>query len=274
MENRVRFWGVRGSVASPASDHLIYGGNTTCIGLSLGDRLLIFDAGTGLRPLGAHLVATGVKAADLFLTHYHWDHIAGLPFFTPGYDPAFRLRIYGPQLDGGAGPRPALARQMEPPNFPVPLERMTGIATIEAFEVGALLSPAEGVRLITAPLSHPGGACGYRLEAGGRVIAIVSDTEHQPGLLDPAVLRLIDRADLMIYDATYTDETFATRVGWGHSTWQQGLRLARAAGVRQLVLVHHDPDRDDQALAAIEARVTAAWDKATLAREGTEITLG
>jgi len=273
MEVQVRFWGVRGCVASPAPDHVLYGGNTTCVTVAVGQRHLIFDAGTGLRPLGTQLAAAGVVAADLFLTHYHWDHIAGLPFFAPGYDPAFRLRIHGPRLDDGAGPRPALTRQMEPPNFPVTLAQMAGIAAIQPFEIGTVLHPAEGIRLVTAPLRHPGGACGYRLEAAGRVVAIVTDTEHRPGQPDPAVLALIEQADLMIYDATYDDEGFARRAGWGHSTWQEGVRLARAAGVRRLRLAHHDPDRDDRALTAITAQVAAVWEGASLAREGEELRL-
>ncbi|MFD2234604.1 MBL fold metallo-hydrolase [Phaeospirillum tilakii] len=273
MAVRVRFWGVRGCVPSPAADHLGYGGNTSCFAVTIGSRLVIFDAGTGLRPLGAAIAAHGPAEADLFLSHYHWDHIAGLPFFAPGYDPSFRLRIHGPRLDGDCGPLAALARQMEPPNFPVTLGRMGGIAAIEEFEIGTTLTPAPGLRIVTAPLNHPGGACGYRLEAEGHVIAVVTDTEHRPGAPDPAVLALIAGADLMLYDATYDDDGFSDRVGWGHSTWQEAIRLARAAGVRRLVLVHHDPDRDDRALDAAAAAAAAQWDGAAFAREGTEIIL-
>ncbi|CCG40722.1 MBL fold metallo-hydrolase [Magnetospirillum molischianum] len=273
MDVRVTFWGVRGCIASPSPENSLYGGNTTCVGLTLGGRVLIFDGGTGLRRLGVAMRRDGLTEAHLFLTHYHWDHICGVPFFAPGFDPSFCLRIHGPRLDDGAGPALALDRQMQPPGFPVPLSLMSGIDSINGFSIGTVLTPLPGVAVHTAPLNHPGGACGYRIEGAGWVVAIITDTEHRPGRLDPVVLDLMAGADLAVYDSTYTDEIFPARRGWGHSTWQEGIRLARAAGVKRLALSHHDPNHDDRTLDDIAAAAAATWDGAFVVREGTELDL-
>jgi len=274
MNVRVTFWGVRGCIASPSPETLLYGGNTTCIGLDLAGRMLIFDAGTGLRRLGAQMRRDGTTEADLFLTHYHWDHICGVPFFAPGFDSAFCLRIHGPRLEGGVGPALALDRQMQPPSFPVPLSLMRGIDSIHGFSIGEVLTPLPEVTVRTTPLNHPGGACGYRIEGPGWSVAIVTDTEHRPGRPDSAVLSLMAGADLAIYDSTYTDEIFSARRGWGHSTWQEGVRLARAAGVKRLALFHHDPSHDDRALDAIAAAAASTWDGAFVVREGLVLEVG
>ncbi len=275
MEFKVKFWGVRGSIACPSPDHVIYGGNTSCISMTTDKGVLAFDAGTGIRSLGSALFKAGAKEAHLFFTHAHWDHILGFPFFGPAYSPAFKLHIHAAQLEGSPkGIKHILTQQMETPNFPVPLAVMQGIASHEDFPIGTEHQPYPGVVVKTGRLRHPNGACGYRVEYGGIKAAYITDTEHVPGEPDANVQALIQGVDLMIYDCTYTDAEFPTKVGWGHSTWQEAVRLAQAGGVKRLAIFHHDPEHTDPVMAEIEAEAKAAWDGAFVARDGMEIYLG
>lgn len=274
MAYMVKFWGVRGSIACASPQHVVYGGNTSCLEFTLGDNTLIFDAGTGLRFLGQSLVKRGVTKATLMFTHTHWDHINGFPFFVPAFNPAFDLKIMAGHLGGAEGAvRAILARQMDNPTFPVPLETMRSNMRFVDFRAGETLHPFDGVVVKTAPLRHPNEATGYRVEYGGKAACYVTDTEHVPGQPDANVLGLIQGADLVIYDSTYTDDEFPARVGWGHSTWQEGIRLCRAAQVKQLAIFHHDPDHDDTFMSALEAEARQTWEGAVVARDGMEITL-
>ena len=274
MACTVKFWGVRGSIACPSPEHVVYGGNTSCIAVTTEAGIVVFDAGTGIRGLGREIIGGGLTQAQLFFTHTHWDHINGFPFFAPAYNPAFRLEIHGPkQVGSPRGIQHVLTSQMETPNFPVPLAAMRGIVSYEDFEVGSVFTPYEGVTLRTAPLNHPNGACGYRLETGGASMAYITDTEHTPGTQDENVLSLMRGADLVIYDCTYTDAEFPAKVGWGHSTWQEGIRLARAAGAKRLAIFHHDPEHTDDIMAGIEAEALQLWDGVVVARDGMEIVL-
>ncbi len=274
MGYTVKFWGVRGSIACASPQHVTYGGNTSCLELTLGSNTLIFDAGTGLRFLGQNLIKRGKTQATLMLTHTHWDHINGFPFFTPAFNPAFTLQVLAGHLGGAEGAiRSILARQMDNPTFPVPLETMRSNMQFLDFKAGETLHPFEDVVVKTVPLRHPNEATGYRVEYGGKAVCYVTDTEHLPGQPDANVLKLIQGADLVIYDSTYTDDEFPARVGWGHSTWQEGIRLCRAAEVKQLAIFHHDPDHDDTFMSALEAEAHQTWDGAIVARDGMEITL-
>ncbi|OAN44840.1 MBL fold metallo-hydrolase [Paramagnetospirillum marisnigri] len=274
MEFTVKFWGVRGSIACPSPDHVVYGGNTSSISITTEQGVLAFDAGTGIRSLGSHLGKLGATQAHLFFTHAHWDHILGFPFFGPAYNPNFKLHIHAAQLEGSPkGIRHILSAQMETPNFPVPLAAMRGIASDEDFAIGTVHEPYPGVVVRTARLRHPNGACGYRVEHGGLAAAYITDTEHVPGEPDANVMSLIQGVDLMIYDSTYTDAEFPAKVGWGHSTWQEAVRLAKACGVKRLAIFHHDPEHTDDVMAVIEAEAKASWDGAFCARDGMEVRL-
>lgn len=264
----VRFWGVRGSIAAPGPSTVRYGGNTACLEVRCGDRLLIFDAGTGIRALGDRLVKSGPVELDLFFTHTHFDHICGLPFFAPAYAAQNRLRLWAGHLPPGQTLRNVVSALMSAPLFPVPVEIMSATIEFHAFVAGATLHPAGGVTLRTAALNHPNGAVGYRIEYDGRALCYITDTEHYAGRRDPAIVDLARDADVMIYDCTYTDEEYAGRVGWGHSTWEECLRLAEAANVRRPVIFHHDPGRDDVALDVIAAAAAQAWPGTLVACEG------
>jgi phosphoribosyl 1,2-cyclic phosphodiesterase len=265
----VRFWGVRGSVACPGADTLRYGGNTACIEVMCGEQRLIFDAGTGLRVLGLHLLQEGRLNAHLFLTHTHIDHISGLPFFRPAYDPKNRFELWAGHLGGTSGAlQGVLADLMRAPIFPVPLDIMHACIAFHDFTAGQVLEPAPGVVLRTAPLNHPNGATGYRIEHAGRSICLVTDTEHRQDQLDAAVIELIRGSNLVIYDSMYTEAEYPRFRGWGHSTWNEGVRLCMAAGAGPLIAFHHDPEHSDDDLDQIAAALAKAWPGSRVAEEG------
>lgn len=265
----VRFWGVRGSVACPGPDTVRYGGNTACVEVRCGEHRLIFDAGTGLRVLGGAFGNHQRLKAHVFLSHTHIDHIAGFPFFRPAYSEKNRFEFWAGHLGGKTGALQAvLADLMKAPIFPVPMNIMHACIAFHDFSAGETLTPAPGVVIRTAPLNHPNGATGYRVEFDGRAVCYVTDTEHREGELDQAVLDLIRGSEIVIYDAMYTEEEYRRFKGWGHSTFAAGIRLCEAAGVGRLVAFHHDPEHDDDALDRIAAALVRARPGSRVAHEG------
>lgn len=262
----VCFWGVRGSIACPGPRTLRYGGNTACVEVRCGEHLLILDAGTGIRPLGKRLNGQRPLSVDLFLTHVHYDHVEGLPFFEPARSAGNALRIWAGDRDGGV--HAELQRLMEAPFFPTPLDHMSASLRFCDFKAGETLVPAPGIAVRTAPLNHPNKATGYRIEYQGRSVCYVTDTEHPGQGLDPRVFELVRGADIVIYDSTYCDEDYAAHRGWGHSTWQVGLRLCEQAGARTFVAFHHDPDHDDEQLERIAAELERCRPGSLVAQEG------
>jgi phosphoribosyl 1,2-cyclic phosphodiesterase len=265
---KVRFWGTRGSVPVSGPEFSRYGGNTACVEMQCGTHTLIFDAGSGIRPAGLHLMESGVRDFDLFLTHCHYDHIIGLPFLAPLYRPGIRLAIWSGHLHGLMTTEEMLREFMRPPWFPVEMSICRASLPTRDFAPGDVLSPRPGVTIRTGNLNHPGGCVGYRVEFGGRVVALISDTEHRVDAPDRVVLSLIEDADLVIYDCTYTEAEIQFKRGFGHSTWQEGARLCRAAGARSLALFHHDPMRTDGLLAAMEADAQADFPTAFASFDG------
>lgn len=264
----VRFWGVRGSIACSGPRTARYGGNTSCVEVRCGGRMLMFDAGTGLRYLGNSLADTGPLDADLFLTHTHFDHVCGLPFFRPFFQPQNRFRLWAGHLAEGMTLRRVLGEFMMSPLFPVPPQVFRARMEYREFRAGETLRPAPEIAVRTATLNHPDGATGYRVEYGGRSMCYLTDTEHVPGAPDRNILALIDGADLVIYDSMYTDSEYDTYVGWGHSTWQEGIRLCRAARAKRLAVFHHDPEHDDDMLDGIAREVARELPGSVVARDG------
>lgn len=269
----VQFWGVRGSIACPSPQHVVFGGNTSCIEVFCGEHRLVLDAGTGIRGLGRAFMESGVKRAHVLLTHTHWDHINGFPFFEPGFQAGRHFEIMAGHL-GPGGLREVFAGQMAQPTFPVPLDAMKATLSFSDFRAGDTFILENALRVRTAPLNHPNGATGYRIEGSGKSVCYVTDTEHIPGQPDQNVLGLIEGADLVIYDSTYTDDEFPDKVGWGHSTWQEAVRLCTQADVKKLAIFHHDPEHEDDFMRRVEADARAMWEGATVAREGMRLTFG
>ena len=271
---RVRFWGVRGSIACPGPDTIRYGGNTACIEVRCGERVIIFDAGTGLRALGNALVRDKKRLdIDIFLTHCHLDHVIGVPFFAPFFTDGHRIRVWAGNLLPAESVERVMRKMMSSPLFPVQVEIFKAAIEFHDFHSGDILRPYDDVVLRTAALDHPDGASGYRLEFGGRVFVLISDTEGFPGKCDRELVSLAKGADLIVYDATFTEEEIAGRPGWGHSTWARGVRLADEAGAKQLCLFHHDPSHDDEFMDTLAAEANDARAGTITAREGQIIDL-
>jgi phosphoribosyl 1,2-cyclic phosphodiesterase len=258
-----RFLGVRGSIATPG---MAAGGNTSCVEVVAGDTRIILDAGTGIRALGTERMAPGApRHSTILLSHLHWDHVAGLQFFTPVYVPGHRVEIAsGP--NGVMAHEAAIRALFRSPFFPVDFDDLGGtvipreLRPNDAFAIG-------DIHVTMARLNHPDPVYGFRLDCDGQSIVYATDTEHF-ACVDPTLEKLAAGADILIYDAQYTPEEYPAKVGWGHSTWAAGIELARAAGVPQLVLFHHDPSRTDEQLAALEADAARVLPGTIAAREG------
>ena len=277
MTFTVRFWGVRGSIACSGPRTARYGGNTSSLEVRCDARLLMFDAGTGLRYLGNTLANNGPASspidADLFLTHTHFDHVCGLPFFRPFFQPQNRFRLWAGHLAEGMTLRRVLGEFMMAPLFPVPPQVFRARMEYREFKPGETLAPGPGIQLRTATLNHPDGATGYRIDFDGRSVCYLTDTEHVPGAPDRNILALIQGADLVIYDSMYTDSEYGTYVGWGHSTWQEGVRLCRAAGAKRLAVFHHDPEHDDDMLDGVARELEKEMPGSVVAKDGLTIEL-
>ncbi len=267
-EFSVTFWGVRGSIACPGPETVRYGGNTSCLEVICGDYRVIFDGGTGLRKLGGKLVGQAPVDSDIFFTHSHFDHVCGLPFFVPFFVPGNRFRLWAGHLLPEHTLKQVLVEMMMAPLFPVPPEIFQADVIYEDFNCGDVLKPREGVTIRTAPLNHPNRATGYRIEFNGNSICYITDTEHFEDTIDQNVLDLVSGADIVIYDATYSDEEYPRFKGFGHSTWQEGVRMVEAAGAKTLVIFHHDPSHDDDFMDEIAKQAEAVHPGTIVAREG------
>ena len=285
---RVRFWGVRGSIPSPGADTIRYGGNTSCVTLE-SDAIepdangkpgfVIFDAGSGIRSLAMSLLRNKQLPirAHLLLTHTHWDHIQGFPFFVPALIPGNHISVYG-NPEGEGGVEAALDGQMQHRYFPIGLKQMAAKLDFHQLEHGE--HDIAGMHVTVAPLFHSSVTIGYRVEIGGLSVVYLTDAEPRRSddqiMIDPVMLGLAAGADLLIHDAQYTDEEYPAKIGWGHSPIGYVVDFARAAGVRHLILFHHDPMSSDAKLDTIQqvARDRAGGDfLVTAAYEGMELTL-
>jgi phosphoribosyl 1,2-cyclic phosphodiesterase len=267
----VQFWGVRGSIPAPGSETVRYGGNTSCVEMRISGKRLIFDGGTGLRVLGKSLLKEMPVEAHMFFTHSHWDHIQGFPFFVPAFVKGNCFHIYGAIAPNGASMEQRLHDQMLHPNFPVPMQVMKSDLKFYDLLPGEVMQ-LDDITIETGSLNHPNTAMGYRITWQGRTAVYATDTEHYSDRLDENLLYLARDANILIYDACYTDEEYhdpkGPKIGWGHSTWQEAVKLAKAANVQKLIVFHHDPSHSDDFLDQVEAEVEIAFPCSILAREG------
>jgi phosphoribosyl 1,2-cyclic phosphodiesterase len=288
MTYTLRFWGTRGSIPTPGPRTARYGGNTACVSIAGPEgRLVILDAGSGLRPLGHELMSGPSHAisADILLSHTHWDHIQGLPFFKPLSAVGNTFCIFGANQQGVALEE-ILRRQMDPMVFPVPLRALAAAIQVREITEGDVDLPDFVVRAFR--LRHPGTTLGYRLvpAAGGRDIAYLTDNELGDGAGYPVptdwrarLVEFLAGTDTLIHDAMYSEQIIKARCGWGHSTPRQAVVLAAQAGCRRLILFHHEPEHDDDDLDRLleDTRAFAAREGGSLevdaATEGMELTL-
>ena len=271
------FWGVRGSIASPGVHTVIFGGNTSCVSVEYQDHIFIFDGGTGIRKLGQYLDAKKeppVIAGHIFLSHMHWDHIQGLPFFSPAFSEENRFTIYGEGKYKMTLPQ-ILKEQMQRPYFPVDMKSLfRADITFQQVDPQQVVPIAPGISVTPFRLTHPNGALGYVLALANLRIAYVTDHEHRLGQLSKNVTETVLSVDVLIHDSQYTREQLAAcKKGWGHSAWEDVVDLAIQCDVKQLFLYHHDPDTSDEVLNERQLLAQQRFPHTIVAREGLKVPL-
>jgi phosphoribosyl 1,2-cyclic phosphodiesterase len=279
---RLKVWGCRGSLPTPGAETVGYGGNTSCVEVRLDDgTVFVLDAGTGIVELGLELARRGDRNVQLLLTHLHLDHLEGLRFFAPMWDPEVELDIWGPPSPVWSL-RERIARSFSPPLFPIDLHDVP--AKVRFRDVPREAWELKGAVLYADLVLHPGPTLGFRIEADGSTLAYVPD--HEPAFAGVtgrtrdwiSGAGVAEEVDLLLHDAQYSAEEYEERVGWGHSSVDDAVGFADAVGARRLVLFHHEPRHDDEVLARLEERAAElrgdGYDRPTLAREGLVLPVG
>jgi len=265
------FHGARGSVAIDRPDSARYGGSTICISARLADdHYLVLDAGTGLRDLQHHLPAEGALRFSFLITHFHWDHLLGLPFFRPLYQPTSTFDFHATAAEGGTV-ESGIAGVMAPPLFPVPLRMAPSALSFidvpdDPWEIGPITVRA-------ARLHHPQGVNAYRIDIGKHSLVLATDVEAGEPESDRALIELARGADVLIHDAQYLPTEIETYKGWGHSTWEEAVEIAEAAGVERLIIISHDPERTDAGVDELEAAARERFPNTDAAYAGMQLTL-
>jgi len=266
---QLRLWGTRGSIPTPVASNLLHGGNTSCIQIidpTHPETLLIFDAGTGIHALGSSLPQPTGNTINLFFTHFHWDHIQGLLGFAPLYG-SNTLNFHSTHTP--AELQHVLQRQMSAPYFPIEFDAVPSTRTFAQIAAPIQIN---GITIEPFALHHPGGSTGYRISRKGATIVYATDHEHGNPEADARLLHAATNADILIYDAQFTPETYPSHIGWGHSTWLEATRLANRANVKQLILFHHDPTHNDTTLQTIAQQARQHFPNTTPATEGLTLT--
>jgi len=277
---RLKFWGVRGSIPVPGPTTVRTGGNTSCVEVECGNNTIILDAGTGIRLLGYEFLKKRKRVAHIFISHVHWDHIQGFPFFNPAFVEGNTFYLYGGR-NVTTTLEETLYGQMNYPNFPVLLKDLPSKIVFNDLDEGEVIKIGEGEEVVVdnVRLNHPNGVYSYRIRYGGNSLVYATDTEHttEP---DAKLIEFARNVDLLIYDAQYFPEEYSgkngggSKVGWGHSTMIEGANIAKLAGVKKLVLFHHDPLHTDEDVDRKEKLAQEIFKQTVAAREGLIIELG
>lgn len=272
----VRYWGVRGTIPTPGPDTIRVGGNTSCVEIRTSDdQLIIIDAGSGILSLGKHLIQhyPGRIIGNILISHTHWDHIQGFPFFAPVWGRTNRFILFG-RKRVGQRLEEIVAGQFLEPYLPFAYKSLPADLIVKELSDGESLIIGENTRVEAALMNHPGGCLGFRIEDNGVILAYCSDVGHDPDQFDPAVLKLARGADLLIHDAHFRSmEEKDLRTDWGHSTWLEAAQVAVEAGVRNLSLFHFSPDLSDDDVESILIQARQIFPRTFLAREGRQILL-
>ncbi len=270
----VKFWGVRGSTPTPQSENLRYGGNTSCVEVRINGQIYIFDCGTGFRNLGKQLIAEHQERsihAHIFLSHFHWDHIQGIPFFGPLYSNPENYFFFH-SSSRSRGLQRAIEEQMSDPYFPVDMSEMAAHRNFYDIEEDRIAF--DDCVIQSMWLNHPQGCLGFRVETEDKVVVYATDNEPGHPVFDKNVRQLAEGADVLIYDAQYLPEEYiANKRGWGHSHWREAVNIVTESGTKELILFHHDPEHSDTAIDSIVSKAREYYPRVRAASEGMEIQL-
>ncbi|MBJ57511.1 MAG: MBL fold metallo-hydrolase [Rickettsiales bacterium] len=263
------FWGVRGSIPTPGMEFSRYGGNTSCVELRIDDTVIIFDMGSGIKKLGDSLVKRNIKNFDILVSHFHYDHTCGLPFFKPAYDPTFSFSIRSGKMESRKDVLGVLNSQICSPSFPITVNNFNANVEYKNFDIGKpFYLKDKNIKIDTINLNHPDGAIGYRVCVGKKSVCYITDHEHTLGKENQSLIDFLKDSNVLIYDSTYKDEDFKNYIGWGHSTWQEGCRLAKLANIKKYFIYHHNPDNTDDEMEKIEKGSRMIDNNFFVAKEG------
>ncbi|MCQ2913703.1 MAG: MBL fold metallo-hydrolase [Alphaproteobacteria bacterium] len=272
MKPVLKFWGVRGSTPCTGKEFQKYGGNTPCVSINFEDKVLVLDAGTGIRVLGNTLTQKQMENIKILFSHVHWDHTIGFPFFCPIFRENSKIDVYG--CIDNMSIKDALNHQMMGPYFPKTIDKLSSKLNFFDIKKNDSFELFDGLlKIKTSPLNHPNGAVGYRIEGCGKVVAYISDHEHSDATFEAGILDLIKDADIMIYDSTYTDEEYPNFVGWGHSTPKIAAEFSKKGNVKDVYLFHHSPAHTDKFLDNVAKDLCKKYPSLHLSYEGLEIEL-
>lgn len=265
---RIKFWGVRGSIPTPGADFLKFGGNTSCVELEIEKQIIIFDMGSGLKNLGESILERKIKKFDILMSHFHYDHTCGLPFFRPAFTPGLNFSIRSGKLITRGKTKYVLQKQISSPSFPISIDEFSANINYVNFEVKKDFWIQDSIKVSSILLNHPDGAVGYRVEGDNKSLCYITDHEHDIIKKNTGLLNFLKNANVLIYDCTYDDENFSDYIGWGHSTWQEAVRLAKECNIEKLFIYHHNPENTDKMMQDIENKCAKINKNYLVAREG------